>query len=218
MTKKNKVQNFNTSKEESRKDEFICSLIVKELLPDHEVIEVGADTDYKHLGDIIARKDGKDIFFEVKTDNVFAGKTGTQNAFAEEKVTFFNPNETKTIDGYMFFDYSIVFLHSRRTSEIVVIDYDRWKYAYRKHMLCPSEITINHYDFNPPSKSVGVMNPLGNMEMEGVIIGWLSYDWSGKYFGSPDCKAWIVDTQENPKYHETDDIWNERLNGSKKAA
>ena len=132
------VKDFWSDLAQARKSEELVREVFASLTDEYTFIDVGSDRQYFKKGDIKAiRKDGKEVFIEVKCDSRIAD---TQNLLCEEENYYYDTGEW--IKGNFYSDYEIYCVVSKAERKIYVMDFSKLKAHYKSGQYkC-----IRHYD------------------------------------------------------------------------
>ena len=130
---------FNTAKTYGKKGETAVKQLLE--LSGFKVNDVANDSNYFHCGDLIAEKNNKSLFIEVKTDS-YAAETGN---LVVELITNIAWNKdgwfrVSTADKFAF--YLI------ETNEVILIDANELKSNYKQaliRLITTEELTPDNY-------------------------------------------------------------------------
>lgn len=155
--------NFNTDLVKGKRAEQIVKEVFTALTDKYTFTDVSNNPSYYHKGDLLATAaDGKQIFIEVKNDEVIHK---TKNILCEEEVYYKEADYYQ--DGNMHSDYEIYAIVSEPERKIYVIDFKILKEHYRKGEFK----RIEHYD----QFSDVYLLPTGNIKRYGGLIDIIEY-------------------------------------------
>ena len=122
------LENFDRDLSKGKRAEYIVKEVFTALTDKYTFTDVSDNPAYYNKGDILATAtDGKQIFIEVKNDEVIHK---TENVLCEEEVFYKKYQYSK--QGFMYSDYEIYCIVSEAERKIYVLDFKVLKEHYRK--------------------------------------------------------------------------------------